>query len=354
MTSSKVDGIAAVAEQLASITLGDSAERKDNGTGSTAKSGTTPTKLCSACGEKSNTLKKCTACKCVWYCDKKCQNKHRKVHKHECKRIRKELDQRGGKLDVGTELDIGPLEKLPPREECPICMRALPLHAMLHTYAYCCGKTVCAGCDFQHQRKSRELAVPITCEFCREPVPESDEEALAPLRKRVELKDPEALFSIATHYGLGKNGLPVDQAKCIELLRESADLGFLDAQYHLGQFHYNGTMGLEQNEEEALKYYKEAAEGGHVVARHNLAGIEFRSDNHLAALRHFRLSASAGFKPSVNSLIARFEVGMLRRGDLAETLQAFYRSRAEMKSEDRDKYIAYLKKVGEYKEEYER
>ena len=76
--------------------------------------------------------------------------------------------------------------------------------------------------------------------------------------------------------------------------------------------------------------------------------------NVAVVMGHFRLSASGGFKPSVNSLIARFEVGMLRHGDLAETLQAFYRSRAEMKSEDRDKYIAYLKKVGEYKEEYER
>ena len=51
---------------------------------------------------------KCRACKCVWYCDKECQNKHWKEHKKECKRIKKELDKRGGKLDLGTELDVGP------------------------------------------------------------------------------------------------------------------------------------------------------------------------------------------------------------------------------------------------------
>ena len=74
--------------------------------------------MCSACGKSSDTLKKCAACKCVWYCDKKCQNKHHKEHKEECRPIKKVLDKRGGKLDVGTELNVGPLGKMPPREEC--------------------------------------------------------------------------------------------------------------------------------------------------------------------------------------------------------------------------------------------
>ena len=59
-----------------------------------------PAKFCSACGKKSDTVKKCTACKCVWYCDKDCQNKHRKEHRKECRRIKKELNKRGGKLDL--------------------------------------------------------------------------------------------------------------------------------------------------------------------------------------------------------------------------------------------------------------
>ena len=82
-----------------------------------AKKNEAPTKLfCSACGKESNTLKKCDGCKCVWYCDKECQNKHWKEHKKECKVIKKELDKRGGKLDIGTEMDVGPLEKLPQQE----------------------------------------------------------------------------------------------------------------------------------------------------------------------------------------------------------------------------------------------
>ena len=46
------------------------------------------------------------------------------------------------------------------------------------------------------------------------------------LRKRVKLGDPKALCDYGLYYGDGDFGLPVDQTKCIELLRQSAALGF--------------------------------------------------------------------------------------------------------------------------------
>ena len=312
-----------------------------------------PNKLCSACGKKSDTLKKCNGCKCVWYCDKKCQNKHRKEHKNECRRIKKVLDKRGGKLDLGTELDLCPIGKVPPREECPICMQVLPIHVQLRTYFACCGKTLCGGCNFQHQMKSEEEGVPPTCAFCRTPLPESDEEVLARLRKRVKCNDPQAIQSIALKYGNGLNGLQVDQDKCIDLLRKSAGLGYPLAQYQLGYFHDDGDMGLEQNEEEALKYYKEAAEGGQVLARHDLSCAEAQNGDPVAAMRHCRLSASAGFRLSMKKLVECFEKGILHHGDLAETLQNMYLARAEMKSKDRDQFIKYLKETGKYLEAYD-
>ena len=174
MTTSNKDDAAAAAERIGSMSLGKSVEEKDNETEKTEaeENGTTPTKFCSACDKEGSALKKCTACKCVWYCDKECQNKHWKEHRKECKLIKKELDKRGGgKIDLGTELGIGPLGKVPPREECPICMRALPLHDRLHTYFDCCGKVICGGC----QMKSGERAD--TCAFCRTTMPESGADA---------------------------------------------------------------------------------------------------------------------------------------------------------------------------------
>lgn len=88
------------------------------------------------------------------------------------------------------------------------------------------------------------------------------------------------------------------------------------------------------------------------MAGHNLACAELERGHSVAAIRLWRLSASGGDKGSMNNLILFFEAGSLRHGDLAETLRVFYRSRGELQSEDRDKYIEHLKKTGEYKEEY--
>ena len=347
MASSKQEGTSAAAEQLGSLSLGESAERKDKNN-EDAEENEVPTTLCSACGEKSDALMKCRACKCVWYCDKDCQNKHWKEHKKECKPIKKLLDERGGKLDLGEELDVGPLGKLPPREECSICMQVLPMHAALQGYSYCCGKVICCGCDFHYQMKSGGRP---TCAFCREPMTKSDGEMLARISK-IARKDPRALCNLAMMHGEGKLGLSVDQAKCIKLLRESAGLGCPEAHYGLGNFHIRGEMGLERNEEKGIKYWQKAAEGGHFNSIHNLGCWETRNDNHVAAMRQWRLSASGGYRKSMESLIVFFDVGFLHHGDLAQTLQAFYRARSEMKSEDRDQHIAYLKRTGQYREEY--
>ena len=145
----------------------------------------------------------------------------------------------------------------------------------------------------------------------------------------------------------------MDQTKCIELLRESADLCFPPALHHFGIYHDAGDMGLEQSEEVAQKYYEEAAEGGHLISRHNVGCTEGMNGNEVAAMCHWRLSASGGLKVSMECLIRYFEYGDLHHADLAEIMPAYYRSRAEMRSKDRDQYIEHLKKTGGYHEEHD-
>ena len=158
---------------------------------------------------------------------------------------------------------------------------------------------------------------------------------------------------MAVNHGHGRLGLPVDHAKCMELLRQSADLGFRNAQYNLGIFYEAGEMGLEQNEAEAVKNWMEAAEGGHVLSRNSLGCDEYKNGDNAAAMRHWRLAASSGHRESIGALIECFEDGLLHHADLAETLQSMYVARAEMRSKDRDMYIAHLKSTGAYNEEYE-
>jgi len=184
-------------------------------------------------------------------------------------------------------------------------------------------------------------------------VPESGEEYFELLRNRVELNDRNALRNMGGYYGFGEHGVPVDQAKCIDLFRQAADLGCPSAHAQLGVFHSKGEMGLEQNEEEAHKYWKKAAEGGDLSSMYDVGSKEGRDGNHIAAMRNLRLAASGGYAPSMKTLIGCFENGLLQHGDLAETLQAKYAARAEMKSDDRDEYIKYLKITGEYKAEYD-
>ena len=367
MAPSKQEGTAAAAQQLGSMSLCESVGRNAKKIGGTEKT-PTPTltkKFCSACGKGSDTLMQCDGCKCIWYCGKDCKNGHRREHGKECTLIKEILDKRGGKIDLGTEKDLGPLPDLPAQEECPICMRVLPIHARLHTYSECCGKILCRACDHQHTHSLKNNERPakrgqqttqaplLTCAFCRTTLPESDEEQLTRIAKRVELKDPYALHAMAGNYVFGMLGLPVDHSKCIDLLREAADLGCPVAQYQLGEYHRTGSLGLEQNEGEALRCYEKAAENGHVPARNYLSYMVGMNGDYVAALRHSRLAASGGYRYSMAALIAAFDDGLLHHGDLAEPLQAFYCSRAELRSEHRDKYIEHLKKTGEYKAEYE-
>ena len=194
---------------------------------------------------------------------------------------------------------------------------------------------------------------PSTCAFCREPIPHTDEEVLMLTRKRVERKDPRSMFSMAMNYANGWLGLSVDQSKCIELLRQSADLGCSVAHYQLATYHRKGEMGLEHNEEEVSKYLEKAAEGGHIKSQNMLGYREGGHGNHVAAMRHFRFAASAGYKPSMDMLIKYFERGDLHHRDLSQTLQNHYHARAEMKSKERDIIVEYLKMIGEYEAKFD-
>ena len=229
-------------------------------------------------------------------------------------------------------------------------MHVLPIHASLQGYYECCGKIICEGCNMQHQMKSKEKP---TCAFCRTKLTESEEEHLRLLRKRVDLEDPQAVFKLGMTHGYGNYGQPVDQAKCIDLMRQAAALGFPGAHYQLGLFYRRGEMGLEQNEEEAIRHHQEAAEGGHLPSRHNIGCKEYNNGNPVAAMRHWRLCSSLGTKRSMECLIECFEDGLIHHRDLAESLQGMYRARAEMKSDDRDKHIAYLKMAGKYEEDFD-
>ena len=89
--------------------------------------------ICANCGkEGEDSLKACTACKMVKYCNRDCQIAHRKHHKKECKKRAAEL------YDEKLFKEVEP-------DECPICMLPLPLSSQTSVES-CCGKSICNGC----------------------------------------------------------------------------------------------------------------------------------------------------------------------------------------------------------------
>ena len=54
------------------------------------------------------------------------------------------------------------------------------------------------------------------------------------IQKRVEKKDPEAIYLLGQKYFFGSLGLQKDMRKAFDLFTEAAELGSIDALFSLG------------------------------------------------------------------------------------------------------------------------
>ena len=81
------------------------------------------------------------------------------------------------------------------------------------------------------------------CPFCRTPIQEDDDAALALVQMRVGAKDPVAIQFLGSQYYHGKCGLERNVPRAIELWTEAAELGSTEAQFILGN-KYNEGEGV--------------------------------------------------------------------------------------------------------------
>ena len=179
--------------------------------------------VCANCGKAAADgikLKICTACKLVKYCSVECQRNHRSQHKRECKRRAAEI--RDDKLFAQPEeSDIG---------ECPICCLPLPLDKRKYTLNSCCCKLICRGCSYANFLREEEQGLAHRCPYCREPIPETQEEAdKVNYMDRVEARDPIALFQLGV-----KCNDEGDYEGAVEYYTMAAKLGNMNAHYNLG------------------------------------------------------------------------------------------------------------------------
>jgi len=356
--------------ESASVQLGSMDLAADAGADS-ANAGESDNKCCASCGTTDNGLKRCTACQSVWYCGVNCQIDHRKAHKKDCRRIKKDLEarqpKRGGREGEGSqaggrkvkEEERFSLWNPKPREECPICMVVMPLSPDLQMYMACCGKTICYGCTFSQQLVTRktnqergdgEPMLEDTCPFCRKVcLTEKDEEKLAKgMKKRVESGDANAMFHMSAFFDRGSYGFPVDSEQSLELLKRAADLGHGEANWKIGMLTFDGESGFVKSKAKARMYCEKAAKEGHCQARYTLSVIEVENDNNSLAIRHIRVAAQSGHPRAIDWLTDFKEEGLISEEEIEEAKRDCDEAIEEMRTKERDRWIQYLKNMGEY------
>ena len=370
MSSEKQDpnALAPVDQQLASMSLDDAAAaarpRTDN-EGAGGAGDIDDEMFCSNCGKTGDDLKGCNSCRCIRYCSAKCQKKHWKHHKADCKRIKKALSDETRTEDRCVDLtearpdSSGLFDDPPPPPDCALCMLPMPWVEGMIVNAPCCGTITCNACDFEAQiakgavnkkrAQKRQPPLPHCCEFCRAPAPIGASESelasfvLKAITARAEKNYPDAVHELALMHKKGLAGLPVNEEKALELAKRAADLGCAEAQYALGLSYERGELGLEVDNEKTRNLWGSSARNGHVKARYALGRDEFSEGNMIDAVRHWRIAAASGYGRAVDALIAFFEGGALRHKDLAKSLRARDKACLDMRSDSRDRYLARFK-----------
>ena len=135
--------------------------------------------------------------------------------------------------------------------------------------------------------------------------------------------------------------MPRDGAKASELYLKAGEIGCAKAYFNLGNAYYYGR-GVTIDKKKARHYYDLAAMNGSVMARHNLGADEYEAGNDQRAMKHFILAARAGDKLSSDMVKEGYMAGIVTKEEYANTLRAYQKSQDEMKSEARDKALAYL------------
>eukprot|EP00985_Skeletonema_marinoi_P001625 scaffold653_cov132-Skeletonema_marinoi.AAC.5 len=264
-------------------------------------------------------LKTCDACDLVKYCSDKCQQDHQPQHELRCKERAAELrDEKLFRQPESTHLG-----------DCPICF--LPLQLDLeNSMMSCCGKMVCRGCDYANMLRERQARLQQTCPFCRRPLPNTQEEAVANYMKRVEKNDPVAMTHIGRkHYNNG------DYESAFEYLTKAAELGDAIA-HHCLSIMYREGLGVEKDEKKGVYYLEEAAIAGHPKARYNLAGYEWDNERYDRAVKHYIIAANLGHDTSIQLLKESYAAGKVSKDDFAAALRAHQAAVDATKSPQRE------------------
>ncbi len=289
-------------------------------------SSTEAAEVCANCGkaEVDNTkLRKCTACKLVKYCSVDCQKSHRSHHKKACKKRAAEIrdDELFTQNEGGCYLG-----------ECPICCLPLPMDESKSGINSCCCKIICMGCDSANMKREREQAQHPRCPYCREELPDMDEEEIKQnYMERAKVNDPVAMNELGRRcYSEG------DYEAALEYFTKAANLGYIDAHFRLSFLYCNGGQGVERDLKKKIYHLEKAAIGGHPNARYNLGSHEFDNGSDERAMKHFIIAAKLGLDGALEVVKESFRLGLVSKDDYAAALRGHQAAVDATKSEQRE------------------
>ena len=139
------------------------------------------------------------------------------------------------------------------------------------------------------------------CPFRRTPEAASEEEAISRTKKRAESDDAIAIHQLGSIYHDGGAGLPQDYREAIKLWIRAGERGCVEAYYNVGNAYLRGR-GVESDVKKAVHFWELAAMRGDVTARQNLGVNEMDAGNINRAVKHFMISAGAGFDESLEAI----------------------------------------------------
>jgi len=324
------------------------------------------------CGKKAEpftTLKMCTACRSMWYCNVDCQKTHRKYHKHQCKqdainisikiksnaeasaKKRRASNKTDGSVHNDDDNEDELFQPIPPQDDCPLCAHPLSIDFSNIVCNTCCGNLICKGCDAEDSRVTLERGHDLRCAFCRAPVPSLDSnEQIIRLKKRIEMNDSTVIFMASQNYSNGNHGVPKDPQKAFDLCIRAAELGNSEANCNAAHFYREGVV-VPKDMIKASDYIKKAAKGGNLLARHILGVEEVKKYNCFIGSRHWLISAAAGYSPSLKEIANLFMFKFVTKEEYATTLASYRNVHKNEWSIERD---AEIKREKRRKQEREK
>jgi len=295
------------------------------------KAADSDTMVCCACCGKAEVddvkLKKCGGCNLVKYCSVECQKNHRPQHKKTCQKRMTEI--RDDNLFTQPDGSC--------HGECPICCLPLPLDMRKWGINSCCCKYICNGCAYANQKREIEQGMEQRCPYCRELLPNANEEHEKNYMKRVKVNDPVAICQVGkTRYREG------DYEEAFEYFKKASELGGMEAHYNLSFLYRNGE-GVEKDLKRQLYHLEEAAIGGYPDARYNLGSYEDRNGRINRAMKHFIIAANLGDTGALETVKSGFAQGIVSKEDYEAALRGHQAAVDATKSTQRDAANEYYK-----------